>query len=111
MYCMKCGREVENGQVFCPECLEIMKCDPIAMNTAVNHPKQPSRNQNARRMPIHLEEEVKRLERANERMRIWVILLAMAAVLLAMALCHDQIWGGEEVGKNYSVVESMFSSR
>ena len=107
MYCMKCGREVENGQVFCPECLEIMKCDPISMNTAVNLPKQPSRNQNARRMPIHLEEEVKRLERANERMRIWVILLAMATILLAMAIYHKEVVQVvEDLGKNYSIIES-----
>ena len=105
MYCMKCGREAENGQVFCPECLETMKQEPVAMNTAVNLPKQPPKNPAARRQAIHLEDEVRRLEKSGERLRAWVLLLAMATLLLAMALFHDEIVAREDTGRNYAIIE------
>ena len=108
MYCMKCGREVEGEEVFCPECLEQMEQEPIDMNASVKIPRQPPRNTRSRRPTIHLEEEVKRLERANERLRIWVLLLAMATILLAMAIYHKEVVQVvEDLGKNYSIAESI----
>ena len=50
---------------------------------------------------VHLEEEVKRLERANQRMRAWIILLATASVLLSMALYHkEMVRVVEDLGKS-----------
>ena len=107
MYCMKCGREVEGTEVFCPDCLVQMEQEPIAMNASVKIPRQPPRNNRARRPMVHLEEEVKRLERSNERLRVWVILLATATVLLSMALYHREVVKVvEDLGKNYSIVEA-----
>ena len=112
MYCMKCGREVEGEEVFCPECLEQMEREPIAMNASVKIPRQPPKNTRSRRPAVYLEEEVKRLERANERMRIWVILLAMATILLAMAIYHKEVVQVvEDLGKNYSIVETRYGPR
>ena len=107
MYCMKCGREVEGEQAFCPDCLVRMEQEPIPMNASIKIPRQPPRNNRPRRPAVHLEEEVRRLERANERMRIWVILLAMSTLLLAMAVYHKEVVQVvEDLGKNYSIVES-----
>ena len=107
MYCMKCGREVEGEEVFCPECLAQMEQEPIAMNASVKIPCQPPYNNRPRRPSVHLEEEVKRLERSNERLRVWVILLATASVLLSMALYHKEVVKVvEDLGKNYSIVET-----
>ena len=112
MYCMKCGREVENGQVFCPDCLVQMELEPIPIRAAVKIPRQPSNNSRTRRPAIHYEEEVRRLEKANERMRIWVILLSMAAILLAMAVYHKEVARVvEDLGKNYSIVETQHGPR
>lgn len=108
MYCMKCGREVEGEQVFCPECLEEMGKEPIAMNASVKIPRQPPRSTRSRRPTVHLEEEVKRLERCNERLRIWVLLLAMSTILLSMAMYHKEVAKVvENLGKNYSIVETV----
>ena len=106
MYCMKCGREAEIGQVFCPDCLESMKQEPVNMNTAVKLPQVPIRKTAVRRTPIHLEEEVKRLEKSNGRLRAWVLLLATAVILLSMAMFYEEISNHDEPGKNYSIVES-----
>ena len=112
MNCMKCGRELEEGQVFCAECLEQMEADPIRISTPVHIPRQPTKGIVTHHPVIHSEEEVKRLERANERLRVWVILLAMATVLLSMAVSHkDGAAVVEELGKNYSVVETKIVSR
>ena len=107
MNCMKCGREVEDGQVFCPECLEQMEEEPIRIATAVHIPRQPTKGTATHRPVLHPEEEIKRLERANERLRVWVILLAMATLLLAMAAYHKEVASAVgAMGKNYSVVET-----
>ena len=112
MYCMKCGREVEDGQVFCPDCQDLMKQEPISIRTAVKIPRQPINNNRTRRPAIHYEEEVHRLEKSNERLRIWVILLAMATVLLAMAVYHKEVVRAvEDMGKNYSIVETHHGPR
>ena len=112
MYCMKCGREVEDGQVFCPECLDLMKLEPIPIRSSVKIPRQPSKNSKARRPAIHYEEEVRRLEKTNERLRIWVILLAMSTILLAMAMYHREVVQVvEDLGKNYSIVETRYGPR
>ena len=108
MNCMKCGREVEEGQVFCPECLEQMEAEPIKISAPVHIPRQPARNTVSHRPALPLEEDVRRLERTNENLRVWVILLAMATLLLAMAVYHKEVIGVvEDLGKNYSVIESQ----
>ena len=112
MYCMKCGREVEDGQVFCSDCLVQMELEPIPIRSSVKIPRQPLKTNKIRRPAIHYEEEVRRLEKANERLRIWVILLAMATVLLIMAAYHKEVVQAvEDLGKNYSIVETRHGPR
>ena len=112
MNCMKCGREVEEDQVFCQECLEQMENEPIRISTPVHIPRQPTKGTTTHHAVLHPEDEIRRLERANERLRVWVILLAMASLLLAMAVYHKEVASVvEELGKNYSVVETKIVSR
>ena len=42
MNCMKCGREIEEGQVFCIDCLKDMEKYPVRPGTAVHLPKRPT---------------------------------------------------------------------
>lgn len=41
MSCMKCGREITLGQVFCKDCLEDMSHYPVNPATPVQIPVQP----------------------------------------------------------------------
>ena len=107
MNCMKCGREVDEGQVFCWNCLQQMETEPIKITASVRIPRQPARRAATHRPVLHLEEDVRRLERANENLRVWVLLLAMAAVLLAMAVYHQEVGQAvAELGKNYAIIEA-----
>lgn len=112
MNCMKCGREVEEGQVFCQECLEQMGNEPIRISTPVHIPRQPTKGAVTHHPVLHTEEEIRRLERANQRLRMWVLLLAMAALLLGMAGYHKELSEAvDELGKNYSVIETKIIPR
>ena len=41
MNCMKCGREITLGQVFCKDCLVDMENFPIKPGTPVQLPAEP----------------------------------------------------------------------
>ena len=40
MYCLKCGNETENEQVFCKHCLEVMDKYPVKPGTHVQLPRR-----------------------------------------------------------------------
>ena len=68
MHCLKCGRETENEQVFCDECLEAMKSYPVKPGTAIQLPKrapqeEPKRKAHHRRA-LPPEEQVLVLRKA-----------------------------------------------
>lgn len=82
MNCMRCGREVEEGQVFCGECLESMKKYPVNPGIAIRIPRRPDPQlkRTVRRKALPDEEQIRILKR-----RLWVM-TAVAAVLLAMLI-------------------------
>ena len=84
MGCLKCGRDLEEGQIFCDSCLESMAKWPVKPGTPISLPKSreeaPGRKPSRIKPPLSPEEQVKRLRR---RCR-W--LTALAAVLLAVCL-------------------------
>lgn len=86
MNCMKCGREIEEGQVFCPDCLEEMEKHPVKPGTAVLLPRprpvSPVKKAYAKwRQPPAPEEMVVRLKK---RLRILLLVWLLTLVLLAM---------------------------
>lgn len=107
MFCMKCGRELREGQVFCDTCLESMEKEPIKINTPVLIPTQPKTTATHRRPILNPEEEVKRLEKQNQNLILWLILTTVATVLFAMGLFHQEFLDVvDDLGRNYSVVET-----
>ena len=81
--CMRCGREIEEGQVFCPECLKEMSRYPVDPNTVVQIPlrkESVTGKKNPRRRSISPEEQILILKR---RIRI---LSALTALLLGLSL-------------------------
>ena len=108
MNCMKCGRELKEGQVFCDECLEGMAHEPVNINTPVLIPTQPKATPTHRRQVMNPEEEVKRLEKINQNLILFLILTSVATVLFAMGLFYEEVLDVvDDLGRNYHVVETV----
>lgn len=85
MNCLKCGRKIDDGQVFCTDCLVQMEKYPIKPGTAVILPSRndpvPARKSSFRFRPaLSPEEQLRHLKR-----RVHRLTLALAVVLLLFA--------------------------
>lgn len=110
MQCLKCGREIVEGQVFCDRCLEIMAANPVKPNTVVTIPERSVRLRTAapRMQPKH-DETVERLQRKVMQLRLWICVL-MAALMLCMGVLTWQALkgdGGPAIGQNYTSVTDL----
>ena len=111
MNCMKCGREFEGDQAFCPKCLELMAQRPVKSDIVI---KLPNRRDTAvkkaapRKRIRTAEEQIRRLKRINTRLVIALCLMTLVAGLLA-SLSIDffrQLDVQRLLGQNYSTVET-----
>ena len=111
MFCMKCGREAQESQAFCKDCLEIMAKYPVKPGTSIQlprrneeeAPKKPSRKKHR----ISQEEIVARQKLHIRRLTATVAILSAALLLAAAWLVQDWISrhraAEDVVGKNYTV--------
>ena len=112
MNCMKCGKEIEESQVFCPDCLAEMEKYPVKPGTVVQLPVQhkaaPARKSPRRRPQPGPEEQIKLLKK---RVLLLRGLLALTMALLITATCF-LVWrmNKEDVtilpGQNYTPEET-----
>lgn len=113
MNCLKCGREIPFGQVFCEDCQSEMARYPVKPDTVVQLPPQsiqPDRAKRvARRRPALPPEEQ---EKRTARRCRWLTAALIAALALAGALAFancmllEKMSGMSPLGKNYSTVVS-----
>ena len=72
MYCMKCGKETQENQVFCERCLQVMDIYPVKPDAAIHlpHRSQPpaSKKPGHRKRTLTPEEQVVLLKKANRRL-------------------------------------------
>ena len=113
MNCLKCGRDVEDGQLFCSGCLDVMRKYPVKANTAV---QLPHRDENAisrkpsakRRQAPTTEEKFQTAKRFLHRILIlWLITLGLLIASLYPAV---QFLLGETFqlpGQNYSTFSTV----
>lgn len=112
MNCMKCGREVALGQVFCKECLADMATYPIRPDTPVNLPPQtsiaPSRRTKPAKKPRKPEEQVAILQRILVILVLLVMLLSLACAMAGYALLRQYHHPAETTppGQNYSTEDT-----
>ena len=116
MNCMKCGREVALGQVFCKECLSVMEQHPVKPDTPVQLPNRAAMA--AGRRSTH-SRKTRKPEEQISRLRKLVVIqtLALLAVLAGLVITilivsgqmgdiHPQVLPGQ----NYSTVETILDS-
>ena len=111
MNCLKCGREIEDGQVFCEDCLIEMAKYPVKPGTAVllssrNASSVPKKNHNHRRSKVPPEDQLRVL---RVRVRVLTILLTICVILLfALAAPAVRYFREDHFlpGQNYSSVNA-----
>ena len=107
--CLKCGREIEEGQVFCNDCLVQMAKYPVKPGTAVQLPSRGSaavskKAHSRRRSKTVPEEQLKALKK---RIRILSALLSVCVVLLiVLSVVMLRYMSANRLlpGQNYSAV-------
>ena len=112
MNCMKCGREVGEDQVFCPQCLALMEKHPVKPDVVIQLPQRkevaPKKAQPRKKM-LSAEEQISRLKRRGRWMFAGICLLLVVNTLLTL-LCIDyfrQLDVQKLLGQNYSTVETV----
>lgn len=115
MYCMKCGREVKEGQLFCDLCLADMAKYPVKPGIAIQLPSRKDspaskRNPARRRQAPKPEEQIRTLKRRLTRMTVlWLITLSL---LLAAIYPTVSFFLGKHLpqpGQNYTAITSTES--
>ena len=105
MQCMKCGRETEANQVFCPVCLASMEKSPVKPGTPVTIPKRPQKVYTA---PVKRENPDEIILKLRRVIHILIcVVLALVIVLgvsVGILIYHFQSTdhNGFGIGQNYS---------
>ena len=112
MNCMKCGREIQEGQVFCVDCLKDMEKYPVRPGTAVHLPKRPTyspiRRTAPKRKNLPPEEVVKRQRKVIRRLSWALVLISLLAALMVYPTVKHLLENdGFLIGQNYSVITDL----
>lgn len=108
MHCMKCGRDIGEGQAFCPACLEDMAKHPVRPGTVILLPtsekNQPKKTLFRKKAVPSAEEQVTALKKTV--LRLYILIFAMLAIIGVLA--YTSGWAISELdiqrllGQNYS---------
>ena len=109
MNCMKCGREIPAGQVFCPACLEVMERYPVAPGTHVRLARRPARNQEKKVKEVPPQTQIAALKKRVRWLWVTVAILIAACGLLALLLIHhmQDATPKTPTGRNYTNAPNM----
>ena len=83
MNCMRCSRDIQDGQVFCPDCLAEMEKYPVKPDTPVRLPRRPDPpvRRTVRKKGPSEEEQIRILKK---RVRVLCLLLAIATAVIIL---------------------------
>lgn len=110
MNCVKCGREIEEDQVFCQNCLEEMSLYPVKPGTAIHIPSHKHEEEfkkiSPRRKLLTPSEQNLKLRKKVLRLRILVILLVLVCGALGYVVARtvEELDFQRLLGQNYSTI-------
>lgn len=114
MNCMKCGREIALGQVFCKECLADMEQYPIAPGTPVPMfntnptvaPKRPASNRKQKKP----EEQISSLKKWILALSLLLLVVIIGFSLVTSVLMHrlEEAQTDETRDQNYSSLDTTY---
>lgn len=111
MYCIKCGKETKNEQVFCDACLVVMEQFPVKPGTPVHlHPRPASTSSKAasRKRIFSAEEKIQRMRGAIKGLVLALLCMVLALGLTISLLVHTAslYQEAQSIGKNYNTVSN-----
>ena len=110
MGCLKCGRDLEDGQVFCDRCLGTMARFPVKPGTPVLLPRQreePAPRKGKLRLPPTPEAQLKRCKTwLRWGWALAAVFLTASLVLGIVLFTHLQTHRKLLPGQNYSTMET-----
>ena len=110
--CMKCGKEVSEGQAFCQECLKVMEQYPVRSGTYVRIPPRKDyedAKQPRRKKEMTQEEQIALLQVKVHWLSIAVVTLLAASILMGMFILKDLLLPEEPaitMSRNYTVTQT-----
>ena len=114
MWCLKCGKDTKDENVFCPQCLAKMESYPVKPDIHIQLPNHEARelarrNAKKKKRAPTFEEQIESLRTRNRRLMAIIVLLvlmlgAAAYYLLKNSNAPEIVENiGKELGKNYTV--------
>ena len=114
MNCMKCGVEIQEGQVFCDHCLSVMAQHPVRPGTHIHLPKRALAVETPKKAPkkkhvLSPEEQIASLKMKVLRLRLAAAIFAFLFCVASGFLTMRVLQGPAEptTGRNYTVDASM----
>lgn len=112
MSCLKCGKQTDEKQAFCNECLALMEKYPVKPGIAIHLPHRDSAPQEKKSAVRHREptaaEQVERLRKAVRWLLGMIAVLSVLLLLTAGMLLHvlDKSPVSGNIGRNYTTAGS-----
>lgn len=116
MQCMKCGRDLEAGEVFCSECRQVMEKYPVKPGTVVQLPyrsaEAAAKKQQPRRRKFSPEEQISLLRRLTRTLALALVACMLACLGLGYFAVTQYLENRDKqaVGQNYYVVSPTASA-
>ena len=109
MYCMKCGKEIQENQVFCEACLVIMGKYPVKPGIHIQIPQRPVSTAGkpvSRKRILSPDEKLQQLRRRVKRLALALVCCILALGLTVTMLVHTiaEQKASASIGKNYNTV-------
>jgi len=108
MYCMKCGREIQEGQAFCPDCLAVMAKHPVSAQAHAVIPKRPAKAPEKKPREIPPAEQIAGLKKATRRLWVAIVALIAAVGVLSILLLRQPSASEPKtpLGRNYTTADT-----
>jgi len=114
MDCLKCGRQTQEKNVFCNDCIADMARFPVKQDTPVYLPQRKQRDRRSPQKKVPKPEEI--ISQLNKKIRnLWItvatlaVLLTVCAGIITVMLYQQQ--NKLEMGFNYSTFSSTESTQ
>lgn len=109
MQCLKCGRETNENQVFCSQCLNAMEQYPVKNTSAVHLPHRAAepapKKISRKKWSLSPEEQIVQLKTTIRRLGVTVVVLSLVLLLSVgfIVKMFADMAAYKKAGTNYAV--------